>query len=106
MMYSEVAWVLVSSRFQVQLQIILEPGYLPDYLSISYGYGEKWYTISHQRYYDNISDRHILFFWIQLLNRNQDFKEEPCHNNLTLEFEIISDGHVSFLGNKKSILKI
>ena len=37
-MYSEVAWVLVSSRTQVQLQMILEPGYLPDYLSVSYDY--------------------------------------------------------------------
>ena len=36
---SEVAWVLVSSRSQVQLQIILNPDYLPDYLSVSYDYG-------------------------------------------------------------------
>ena len=37
-MYSEVAWVLVSSGTQVQLQIILELDYLPDYLSASYDY--------------------------------------------------------------------
>ena len=37
-MYSEVAWVLVSSETQVQPQIILEPHYLPDYLSVSYDY--------------------------------------------------------------------
>ena len=36
---SEVAWVLVSSGTQVQPQIILNPGYLPDYLSDSYDYG-------------------------------------------------------------------
>ena len=37
--FSEVlAWVLVSSRTQVQPQIILDPNYLPDYLSISYDY--------------------------------------------------------------------
>ena len=48
-MYSEVAWVLVSSGIQVQLQIILKPDYLPDYLSVSYHYGlwhidkDKWY---------------------------------------------------------------
>ena len=37
---SEVAWVLVFSVTQVQLQIILNPeDYLPDYLSVSYDYG-------------------------------------------------------------------
>ena len=36
LMYSEVVWVLVSSRNQVQSQIILDPDYLPDYLSVSY----------------------------------------------------------------------
>ena len=39
LMYVEVAWVLVSSRTQVQLQILLDPDYIPDYLSVSYGYG-------------------------------------------------------------------
>ena len=38
LMYSEVAWVLVSSGTQVQSQIILEPDYLPDHLFVSYGY--------------------------------------------------------------------
>ena len=38
-MYAEVAWVLVPSGTQVQLQIILNPDYLPDYLSVSYDYG-------------------------------------------------------------------
>ena len=37
-MYAEVAWVLVSSGTQVQPQIILDPDYLPDYLSISCDY--------------------------------------------------------------------
>ena len=44
LMYSEVAWVLVSSETQVQPQIILDPDYLPDYLSVSYGY--VWTYIS------------------------------------------------------------
>ena len=35
-MNSEVAWVLVSSGIQVQPQIILDPDYLPDFLSVSY----------------------------------------------------------------------
>ena len=38
-MFSEVAWVLVSSGTQVQPQIILDPDYLPDYLSVSNDYG-------------------------------------------------------------------
>ena len=39
LMYAEVAWVLVSSGTQVQTQVILDPNYLPDYLSVSYDYG-------------------------------------------------------------------
>ena len=39
LMYAEVAWVLVSLETQVQPQIILDPDYLPDYLSVSYDYG-------------------------------------------------------------------
>ena len=38
LMYAEVSWVLVSSRTQVQPQVILNPEYLPDYLSVSYDY--------------------------------------------------------------------
>ena len=38
LMYSELAWVLVSSGAQVELQIIFEPNYLPDYLSVSHEY--------------------------------------------------------------------
>ena len=37
----EVAWVLVSSATQVQPQIIFEPDYFPDYLSVSYDYVEN-----------------------------------------------------------------
>ena len=38
-MYAEAPWVLVSSETQVQSQVILDPEYLPDYLSGSYDYG-------------------------------------------------------------------
>ena len=38
-MYAEVAWVIVSVGTQVKPQIILDPDYLPDYLSVSYDYG-------------------------------------------------------------------
>ena len=34
LMYADVAWVLLSSRTQVQPQIILNPDYLPDHPSI------------------------------------------------------------------------
>ena len=37
-MYAEVAWVIVPSRTQVQPQIIPDPDYLPDHLSVSYDY--------------------------------------------------------------------
>ena len=37
-MYAEVAWVLVSSGTQVQRQVILDPDYIPDYVSVSYNY--------------------------------------------------------------------
>ena len=49
-MYAEVAWILVSSGTQVQPQIIHDPDYLPDYLSISYDY-------------DNIEDIIVTFWW-------------------------------------------
>ena len=43
-MYAEVAWVLVSLGTQVQQQIIPDPDYFPDYLSVSYDYGEwQWF---------------------------------------------------------------
>ena len=37
-MHSEVAWVLVSLGTQVQRQIIFEPGYVPDYLPVSFDF--------------------------------------------------------------------
>ena len=39
LVYAEIAWALVSSGTQVQKQLILDPDYLPEYLSVSYGYG-------------------------------------------------------------------
>ena len=41
LMYAEVAWVLVPSGPQVQPQIIPDPDYLPDYLSVSYDYANN-----------------------------------------------------------------
>ena len=38
LMYPEIAWVLVPSGIQVQPQILPDPRYLPDYLSVSYDY--------------------------------------------------------------------
>ena len=50
-MYAEVAWVLVSSGSQVQPQIILNPDYLTDYLSISYDYIFKGLYITQSNIY-------------------------------------------------------
>ena len=36
LMYSEIGWVLVSSKTQVQPQIILDPDYLADRLSLRF----------------------------------------------------------------------
>ena len=41
LMHFEVAWVLVPLGTQVQQQIILDPDYLPKYLSVSYDYDIK-----------------------------------------------------------------
>ena len=38
LMYFEVAWALAFSKTQVQLQMILDPNHLSDYLFISYNY--------------------------------------------------------------------
>ena len=45
LMYAEVAWVLVSSGTQVQSQIILDPDYPPDYLSVSCDYATTQQTL-------------------------------------------------------------
>ena len=55
-MYAEVAWVLVSSGTQIQPQVILDSGYLPDYLSVSYDYENIHFL--HPRYHPKII-RHI-----------------------------------------------
>ena len=44
--YVEVARVLVSLETQVQPQVILNPDYLPGYLSVSYGYGYVYVILS------------------------------------------------------------
>ena len=46
LMYTEVAWVLVSSEIQVHPQLILDSDYLPDYLSVSYDYAINDYFIT------------------------------------------------------------
>ena len=46
LIYSEVAWILISSGTQVQPQIILDLGYPPDYLSVSYDFAETHPTLN------------------------------------------------------------
>ena len=66
MMYAELAWVLVSLGTKVQLQIILDPDYLPDYLSVSYDYGKNSYfwieQINFFLKYGIVSDKYIRYF--------------------------------------------
>ena len=50
LMYAEVAWVIVSSRTQVQPQIIPDPDYLPDYLFVSYMTMTQLRSLNHQFY--------------------------------------------------------
>ena len=53
-MNSVVAWALISTRAQVQSQIILDPNYLPAYLFVSYDYEKKlivWEDLIVGRYY-------------------------------------------------------
>ena len=52
-MYAEVAWVQVSLGTQGHPQIVLDPDYLPDYLSVSYDYGV---------------DKLLLDFWLLKIN--------------------------------------
>ena len=51
-MYSEVAWVQVSSEIEVKPKIILDPEYLVDYLSVSYDYA----VMDSIRYLDRLQD--------------------------------------------------
>ena len=37
-MYAEIAWIVVSLGTELQSEVILDPDYLPDYLSVSYDY--------------------------------------------------------------------
>ena len=59
MIYSKVAWVLVSSRTQIQPQVILDP----EYPSISYDYGVTVYynvtQISSFIYAFKVNESHI-----------------------------------------------
>ena len=56
LMYAEIAWVLLSSRTQVQPQVILDTDYLPDYLSVSYDYDQRLSPVLNKffrsRYYE------------------------------------------------------
>ena len=58
LMYSEIGWVLVSSKTQVQPQIILDPDYLADYLCVSYDYDQFFNLI----FLYGIQKKRVLFF--------------------------------------------
>ena len=62
-MYDEVAWILVSSRTQVQPQIIFDQNYLPDYLSVSYSYEQtvsiKQWIVNNKQWTSNSKYRKL-----------------------------------------------
>ena len=107
-MYAEVAWVLVSSQTQVQPQVILNPGHLPDYLSVSYGYetiskplktttihphlakNHQETTINHQKlsYKINLFQILIIHFFSKLEPR-QSLADVNKHQCLTLLCNLI-----------------
>ena len=71
LMYAEVAWVLVSSGSQVQSQIILDPYYLIDYLSVFYDYDLANYLITVVRLTKLQGDHH------KIRALEQSVKREP-----------------------------
>ena len=68
-MNSEVAWVLVSLGTQVQPQIILDPDYVPDYLSVSYDYA----VLAQIHIKFVFRNKLILWFMIKKHNNNAIF---------------------------------
>ena len=62
LMNSEVVWVLVSSGTQVQPQIIPDPEYLPDYISVSQNYALDncfWWVFS--RFYQSLAAKNFVY---------------------------------------------
>ena len=80
LMFAEVAWVLVSLRTQVQTQIILDPDYLRDYLSVSYDYDlieASHFQLMDQNLLCNSIDRILTFRCFNLFVRESlKVKEE------------------------------
>ena len=82
LMISEVAWVLVSSGTQVQLQIILDSDYLPHYLSVSY---------------DNAVSKYFKYNWLwflddcEILLNNNFIKPNDLLTILNQEFTILME---------------
>ena len=54
LMYTEVVWVQLSLGTQVQSQMILDPDYLPDYLSFSYDYVSN-YSLAILQYHESLN---------------------------------------------------
>ena len=74
LMYSEVAWVLVSLGTHVQLQIIFDSHFLSDYFSVSYDYAKTCRFL--------ICIAEFLFSWLKLHNFIViKFKSKPTFLN-------------------------
>ena len=85
-MYAEVAWVLVFSGIQVQPQVILDPDYLPDYLSVSYDYAKMQFPCKDLfSKCEQISSLKIIQIECQTISSNRPF----CFNlNLNFIFHV------------------
>ena len=95
-MYAEVAWVLVSSGTQNQPQIILDPDYLPDYLSVSYAYDIM--NVQYTVYNNNICSRHNFFMDIDKGMSSFLGSFDRCNlyiRNLNVVYEIKQSGITS-----------
>ena len=82
LMYAEVAWVLVSSGTQVQPRVILDPDYLPDYLSVSYDYAYAHYFLGLKGTYkiymnkSKCTNWYLAIFWRSISFKFKNFKSK------------------------------
>ena len=99
LMNSEVVWVLVSSATQVQPKLILDPEYLPDYISVSQNYALDncfWWVFS--RFYQSLAAKNIYnlesFLYIRLTVLVDDTAclKVVCWKSLLICFRSLSTG--------------
>ena len=92
-MHPEVTWVLLSSRTQVHLQVILDPDYPPDYLSVSYDYGPIQVVISLPLWVKLTMGQLLLFFLCNFSSFFSYVARIPVTNHFSLLASYI-DRHI------------